>query len=241
MKGTTPQAAHINPAIQLHRVLDSLNRHANSSNPNQREALCEVLRVSTSDAALLHKRLAELYRMPGHVRRSLERAGADPIFLEWHPPVEKAIFKLDGSTHTNLVAFRKTAGLPEAIVKLYMCTTMLDGRDSLELEQLSEIRGAIDAALSSIADAKDIDPELADWLEATLREAESVVEEAEVVGADGARDKLRAVIGGICLDQHPDATTNEEKAALRNAGEIFDRVVAVVNAGARVAGLLIGS
>ena len=67
------------------------------------------------------------------------------------------------------------------------------------------------------------------------------VEEAEVVGADGARDKLRAVIGGICLDQHPDATTNEEKAALRNAGEIFDRVVAVVNAGARVAGLLIGS
>ena len=164
------QGSYSNPAILLHDILSSLIRASNLNKHNQRDVLCEVLRVRANDPALLYSRLAELYRLPMHVRRALVRAGADRIFLEWADPVEKAIFLLNGSPNTNLAGFAKDE-LPEAVVKLYMCRTMIDAQDSLEMQQLSDIQAAIDSAMSKVAAAEDIDPDLSDWLECILNDA----------------------------------------------------------------------
>ena len=238
MGSKAEQRTYNNPAIQLHAILNTLDTESRSGKHNQRNVLCKVLQVPKNDVAILYGRLAELYRLPMHVRRSLVRAGADHIFLEWAGPVENAISELNGSVSTNLVPFRDTAGLPEAVVKLYMCRTMLDAQDSLEVEQLSGIRDAIGSALSSVADADDIDPDLSEWLESTLQEADSVVADAEAVGVHAARDKLCTIIGRTRLAPCPRATGDAEKTAVETVIKVFDRLVAVVNVGLKIRGLL---
>ena len=229
-----------NTAMQLHDILETLRGEARSSKHNQRAALCKALQVPPNDVALLYVRLAELYKLPMHVRQSLVRAEADLIFLEWAHPVENAISELNGSAHTNLNTFRDTTGLPEAVVKLYMCRTMLDAQDSLEKKQLSDIRDAIGSALSSVSAAADIDPGLSEWLESTLREAESAITAAEAVGVHAARDKLCTIIGRTRLAPAPLATTDAEKKAVKTVTEVFDRLVTVANIGVKIAGLLAG-
>ena len=238
MAGKAEQATYNNSAIQLHDILDTLTRESRNSKHNQRDVLCKALQVPPNDPVLLYRRIAELYRLPRYVRRSLVRAGADPIFLEWASPVETAISELNGSPNATLVSFRDTARLSEAVVKLYMCRTMLDAQDSLELTQLSDIRDAIESALSIVSAADDVDPDLLDWLEHTLREATSVVAEAEAVGVNAAREKLYAIIGRARLAPGPLATTDEEKTVVETVAKVFDRLVTVVNVGLKISGLL---
>ena len=238
MASKAEQGTYNNPAIQLHDILETLRTESRAGKHNQRAVLCRVLQVPPNDIPLLYGRLAELYRLPRHVRRSLVRGGANPLFLEWAGPVEDAISKLSGSTNTDLVPFRETAGLPEAVVKLYMCRTMLDAQDSLEMEQLSSIRDAIESALSSVAAADDIDPDLSEWLESTLREAESVVAAAEAVGVHAARDKLCTIIGRTRLAPCPRATGDADKTAVETVRKVFDTLVTVMNVGLKIHGLL---
>ena len=232
------QETHNNPAVQLHDILAALRTESNDDNRRQRDALCKVLRVPRPDIALLHTRLAELYKLPRHVRRLLVGMGAHPQFLEWAAPIENAILELDGSTHTNLVSFRETAGLSKALHNLPLCGALLEGRDSLEVEQLSEIRAAIESAQATLYEADDIDSDLAEWLQYILQEAESAVADALAVGVYAARGKLRAIIGGARLDPHPPAATEKEREVLKSVADVVIKLATMVNAGSNVARLL---
>ena len=181
--------------------------------------------------AVLYERLAELYRLPSHVRRLLVGMGANPQFLEWAAPVENAILELDGSSHTNLISFHETAGLTKAMHNLPLCAALLGGRDALEIEQLSEIRDAIQSTLDAVASADDINPDLADWLESVLLEAERAVQDALIVGVYAARGRVRAIIGRIPLDPHPSAENKSEEAAIKSVGKIVLNLAKVLHAG----------
>ena len=174
-----------------------------------------------------------------HVRRALVRAGADRIFLEWADPVEKAIFLLNGSPNTNLAGFAKDE-LPEAVVKLYMCRTMIDAQDSLEMQQLSDIQAAIDSAMSKVAAAEDIDPDLSDWLECILNDAAAAIADAEAVGVHAGRDKLCTTIGRTRLTPVPSATTDAEKEVVATSLDAFNKLVTTLHVGLQIAGLLTG-
>ena len=106
------------------------------------------------------------------------------------------------------------------------------------MEQLSSIRDAIESALSSVAAADDIDPDLSEWLESTLREAESVVAAAEAVGVHAARDKLCTIIGRARLAPCPRATGDADKTAVETVRKVFDTLVTVMNVGLKIHGLL---
>ena len=233
------QGSYSNPAILLHDILSSLIRASSLNRHNQRDVLCDVLHVPANDPALLYSRLAELYRLPMYVRRALVRAGVDPIFLEWADPVDNAISKLNGSPNTNLAGFAK-GELPEAVVKLYMCRTMIDAQDSLEMRQLSDIRAAIDSAMSKVAAAEDIDPDLSDWLECILRDAAAAIADAEAVGVHAGRDKLCTTIGRTRLTPVPSATTDAEKEVVATSLDAFNKVVTALHVGLKIAGLLTG-
>ena len=233
------QRSYSNPAILLHDILSSLTRAASHNKHNQRDVLCDVLHVPANAPALLYERLAELYRLPMHVRRALVRAGADPIFLEWARPVDNAISLLNGSPSTNLVGFAK-GELPEAVVKLYMCRTMIDAQDSLEMRQLSDIRAAIGSAMSEVAAAEDIDADLSEWLECILKDAVAAIADAEAVGVHAGRDKLCRTIGRTRLTPGPSATTDAEKEVVATSLDAFNKVVTVLHVGVRIAGLLTG-
>ena len=238
MADEAERGARSNLAIHLHDILNALSEEARDGNKKQRDALCKVLRVPPNDGALLHSRLADLHRLPTYVRQALTRAGAPPKFFEWQHAVEVAVSQLSGSVHTNLGPFRETAGLSKALIQLDMCQTMLDDHDSLETKQLSEIRDAIETALTSVINAEDIDPDLAEWLESTLRKAESVVEEAEIFGAEAARDRLWPILGDIRRTPVPPATTAKEEAAVMTVVSIASRLVTLLDAGTKIAALL---
>ena len=229
--------SHRNPAILLHDILTSLIKASSLNKHNQRDVLCGVLHVPASDPALLYSRLAELYRLPVHARMALVRAGADPIFLEWADPVDNAISLLNGSPNTNLGGFAK-GELPEAVVKLYMCRTIIDAQDSLEMQQLSDVRAAIDSAMSKVAAAEDIDPALSNWLESILKDAAAAIADAEAVGVHAGRDKLCTTIGRTRLTPPPSATTDAEKEVVATSLEVFNKVVTVLHVGVKIAGLL---
>lgn len=231
------QGSYRNPAIALHDILNELMRASSLAKHNQRDVLCKVLNVNPNDPALLYTRLAELYRLPKHVRRSLVRAGADPIFLEWTGPVENAISQLNGSPNTNLGSFAKGA-MAEAVVKLYMCRTMLDAQDSLEMQQLSDIQEAVDSAWQKVADADDINPDLLDWLEGILKDAMDAIEDARAVGVHAGREKLYATIGRASVGPTPSPNTDEEKEITTEALDAFNKAVAVLHVGLKIAGLL---
>ena len=233
------QGSYSNPAILLHDILSRLIKASSLNRHNQRDVLCDVLHVPANDPALLYNRLAELYRLPMHVRRALVRAGADPIFLEWADPVDNAIFILNGSPNTNLAGFAK-GELSEAVVKLYMCRTMIDAQDSLEMQQLSDIRAAIDSAMSKVAAAEDIDPDLSDWLECILKDAAAAIADAEAVGVHAGRDKLCTTIGRTRLTPVPSATTDAEKEVVATSLDAFNKVVTALHVGLKIAGLLTG-
>ena len=237
MANRKERESHCNSAVLLHDILTSLIKASSLNKHNQREVLCSVLHVPANDPALLYSRLAELYRLPVHVRRALVRAGADPIFLEWADPVDNAISLLNGSSNTNLVGFAK-GELPEAVVKLYMCRAMIDGQDSLEMRQLSDIRAAIDSAMSKVAAAEDIDPDLSDWLDSILKDAAAAIADAEAVGVHAGRGKLCATIGRTRLTPPPSATTDAEKEVVATSLDAFNKVVTVLHVGLKIAGLL---
>ena len=239
MTDNEEQGVRSNPAIQLYDMLAALTARARSDpNGKQRDVLCDVLRVDPDETALLYRRLAELYKLPGVVLRSLMNAKADLIFAEWRTPVDEAISRLDGSAHTNLSHFNGTAELPEALVKLYMCRTQIDVQDSLEMGQLSGIRAAIRSALKSVLEAKDIDQDLSQWLQSVLREMEGVVAEAEAVGAYAARDRLSVLLGDISRRPIPRATTDKEKVAYDKVASVFGWLVKALDVSTRIAGLL---
>ena len=227
-KAKARESARTNPSVRLHDVLTALVRESASSKHNQRDVLCKLLRVPPDDSALLHSRLAELHRLPELTRRVLLLVGAADIYREWYPEVANAISQLSGSVHTNLGAFHNRAGLKEAITKLYMCREVLEDRDVLELQQLSEIREAIKAARAEVFGNVEIDPDLSDWLVTTLEQAEQVVEIAETVGVYAARDKIRSIVGGVYIDPAPAAKTEEEGALTQKAVEVFTRLAAAV-------------
>lgn len=239
MAKRTEQESHRNPAILLHDILSSLIKASSLNKHNQRDVLRSVLHVSANDPALLYNRLAELYRLPMHVRRALVRAGADPIFLEWADPVDNAISLLNGSPNANLGGFAK-GELPEAVVKLYMCRTMIDAQDSLEMRQLSDIRAAIDSATSKVAAAEDIDPDLSNWLECILKDAAAAIADAEAVGVHAGRDKLCTTIGRTRLAPPPSATTDAEEEVVATSLDAFNKVVTALHVGLKIAGLLTG-
>ena len=81
-------------------------------------------------------------------------------------------------------------------------------------------------------------PDLSEWLESTLGEAESVVADAEAVGVHAARDKLCTIIGRTRLAPCPRATGDAGRTAVETVIKVFDRLVAMMNVGLKIRGLL---
>ena len=228
---------YTNPAQQLHDILTALQSRASSGAKNQQQALCEVLHVPPDDAALFHTRLASLHRLPGQVRLLIERAGLPPRLMEWYDPVSAVLSSLHGGK-ANLNAFNVSANLPGAITLLYACAAMLGTSDCLELEELRQIREAIQSVLRDIDNASDLDPELKGWLSAVLRAAEDVIEEAEAAGVYAARTRLRIMLGSVRLKSCPPPATEAAKSALDATSQLVRLLVVAVDTVKDYAGLL---
>ena len=173
----------------------------------------------------------------GQVRLLVERAGLPPRLAEWYDPVSAVVSGLHGG-QTNLNTFNVTANLPGAITLLYACAAMLGTRDCLEMEELRQIREAIQSVLREIDSASDLDPELEGWLSAVLRAAEDVIEEAETAGAYAARTRLRIMLGGVRLEPCPPPSTEAAKSALDATSQVVRLLVVAVDTVKDFAGLL---
>ena len=185
--GEKDRQAARQPAVQLHTILTTL---VGASKLDQRDGLLKALKAD-QDGASFYARLADLYQMPDYVKAALESANADPIFLEWYPPIAAVISTLDGTSDTNLGRFAPPT-LTEPMVKLYMCRTVLPG--DLEIAQLIDIRTSITEAISQVSTASDIELTLQARLLDIRHDAMNALREAEVFGIDVAKRKLDTVM-----------------------------------------------
>ena len=208
---------YTNPAIQLHTILTTL---VGASKLNQRDGLLKALKAD-QDGASFYARLADLYQMPDYVKAALESANADPIFLEWYPPIAAVISTVDGSSKTNLGRFAPPA-LTEPMVKLYMCRTVLPG--DLEIAQLIDIRTSITEAISQVSTASDIELTLQARLLDILHDAMNALQEAEVFGLDAAKRKLYTVIGNVTVNPVPAPKTDKEERIFTTVRSVCDEV-----------------
>lgn len=220
-----------NPAVQLHQIMVALKRSAGSK---QQPVLRRILGVRDDEASsALYVRLAELHALPRRVRRALVRTGAHEQFLEWVGPIEAAVEQLNGSLNESL-QLSMTAGVDEAITKLYMCIPLLDGHDSFAATDLAKIRDELADVADAISKA-DLNSELSEWLSLRLNEMIGVLETAERVGIEAAREKLYALVGRTRFEPCPEPDSDKAREALRRVASVVPAVASLVNAGAKIA------
>lgn len=229
-----------NPAGRLHRVLSRMKAHR--PNVHVRDALTEVLGISTPLLHDLVRAVGEVVELPPEVERqvaALPGRHSKERLMQWRPKVDEAL---------NCLVFQRSSPPPTigAVADIYgdrelttleFCSETLHIAQTelgLEGEALDHVRRLISELLEILVADSELDTDLRELLIENVREMLRACDSHDRRGSAAMRDAYNVTIGSLVNNVQVTCRHNSSPATWAKVITVLGAVSALLGSSAAV-------